>query len=238
MPVGFRVELPIYEGPMELLVELVERQEVELAQVDVALVCDEFLAYVGRADELELDLAGEFLVMAATLVELKARLLFPRTPGEAGESRDAASDLLEQIALYKRFKDLAETLREMEAAQLELFPRGAPADFAALRRPLESSEDLALLVEAYGRLVPTDMDEGFLAEEKVTIAERMEELETVLRERGRVSLGELIPDRRRREYVVVTFLALLELVRMKRVRLAQGEPYLRLWIVPTDEAPS
>jgi segregation and condensation protein A len=238
MPVGFRVELPIYEGPMELLVELVERQEVELALLDVALVCDEFLTYVGRADELELDLAGEFLVMAATLVELKARLLFPRPPGEIGDGRDAASDLLEQIALYKRFKDLAATLREMEASQLELFPRGAPANFAALRRPLEASEDLALLVEAYGRLIPTAMDEGFLAEEKVTIADRMDELETVLRERGRVSLGELIPDRRRREYVVVTFLALLELVRLKRVRLAQAEPYLRLWIVPPDEASS
>jgi segregation and condensation protein A len=238
MTVGFRVELPIYEGPMELLVELVERQEVELALLDVALVCDEFLAYVDRAGELELDLAGEFLVMAATLVELKARLLFPRAPGEAGEARDAASDLLEQIALYRRFKELAATLREMEASQLELFPRGAPADFAVQRRPLEASEDLALLVEAYGRLVPTAMDEGFLAEEKVTVALRMEELVAVLGERGRVSLGELIPDRRRREYVVVTFLALLELVRLRRVRLAQSEPYLRLWIVPPDEAPS
>ena len=197
MPAGFKVELPVYEGPMELLVELVERQEVELASVDVALVCDEFLAYVGRAGELELDLAGEFLVMAATLVELKARLLFPRPQAAFVEARDAAADLLDQIALYKRFKELAGTLREMEAAQLELFPRGAPADFAARRRPLEASEDLALLVEAYGRLVPTGMDEGFLAEEKVTIAERMEELEAVLRERGRVSLGELVPDRRR-----------------------------------------
>ncbi len=234
MAVGFKVELPIYEGPMELLLELVERQEVELAQVDVALVCDEFLTYVGRADELELSLAGEFLVMASTLVELKARLLFPRSRDEGTEARDAALGFLEHIALYRRFKELAQALREIETSQLELFPRGAPVSFATVRRPLEASTDLALLVEAYGRLAPGDMDGGFLAREKVTIAERMAEVEGVLRDRGRVSLGELIPDRRRREYVVVTFLALLELVRLKRVRLAQVEPYRRLWIAAPD----
>jgi segregation and condensation protein A len=234
MSVGFRVELPVYEGPMELLVELVERQEVELAQVDVALVCDEFLSYVGRAGELELSIAGEFLVMAATLVALKARLLFPRSAEEAGLGKSDAADLLEHIALYRRFKELALSLREMESSQLELFPRGSPVSVVPPRRPLEASEDLALLVEAYGRLVPVGMDGGFLAEEKVTVAERMEELEAVLGERGRVSLGELIPDRRRREYVVVTFLALLELVRLKRVRLAQAEPYRLLWVTAPD----
>ncbi len=106
--------------------------------------------------------------------------------------------------------------------------------FATVRRPLDASADLALLVETYGRLTPGDMDEGFLARERVTVAERMVEVEGILQDRGRVSLGELIPDRRRREYVVVTFLALLELVRLKKVRLAQAEPYRRLWIANPD----
>jgi len=229
MPTRFQVSLPIYEGPMELLLELVERQEVDLAQVDVALVCEEFLEYVEQAEQLELDLAGEFLVMAAGLVVLKARLLFPRRNEETDETLSSAADLLENIAEYKRFKELAGTLREFELIQLELFPRGAPAKFDHRRPRLDNSTDLHALVDAFRRLMPVPMSEDFLAQERVSIAERIDEILRLLTEKERISLAELVGDRRQRDSVVVTFLALLELVRLGQVRLAQAGEYLSLW---------
>lgn len=230
MPTHFQVTLSIYEGPMELLLELVERQEVDLAQVDVALVCEEFLEYVEQAEELELDLAGEFLVMAAGLVVLKARLLFPRRDEETDEALSSAADLLENIAEYKRFKELAGALREFELIQLELFPRGAPAKFDHRRPRLDDSSDLHALVDAFRRLMPVPMGEEFLARERVSIAERMEEITRLLTERDKISLAELVGDRRQRDAVVVTFLALLEMVRLRIIRLAQADEYLSLWV--------
>ena len=230
----FQVRLPVYEGPMDLLLELVQRQEVELARVDVARVCGEFLEYVEQAEELELNLAGEFLVLAATLVQLKTRLLFPAAVEDA-EAETQAAELLRHIAEYKLYKELADNLGAIEAAQLELFPRGVTPEFRKPRPALAREFDIGDLARAFGRLMPREMDGGFLAKERVSIGERMTEIEGLLGERRRLSLAELVGDRRRRDLAVVTFLALLELGKLKRLRLAQAEPYLSLWITEADE---
>ena len=230
----FQVRLPVYEGPMDLLLELVQRQEVELARVDVARVCGEFLEYVEQAEELELNLAGEFLVLAATLVQLKTRLLFPAAD-EGEEAETQAAELLRHIAEYKLYKELADNLGAIEAAQLELVPRGVTPEFQRPRPELTREFDVVDLARAFGRLMPKEMDEGFLAAERVSIGERMAEIEELIGGRGRISLAELVGDRRRRDLAVVTFLALLELVKRRRVRVAQAEPYLSLWITEPEE---
>ncbi|MBD3372414.1 MAG: hypothetical protein GF403_06820 [Candidatus Coatesbacteria bacterium] len=234
MVLEFQLHLPVYEGPMDLLLELVQRQEVELAEVDVARVCGEFLQYVERAEVLELDLAGEFLVMAATLVQLKTRLLFPVVDGDE-EAVSQAAELLVNIAEYKVYKELARALGEIEAAQLDLFPRGNPLRFARRTPKLTPDGDISALARAFGRLQPRAMDEGFLAAEKVSVAERMEEVLELLGSRERLSLAELVGDRSSREAAVVSFLALLELVKLRRIRLAQASPYLSLWVTSRED---
>ncbi|HHW13851.1 MAG TPA: segregation/condensation protein A [Firmicutes bacterium] len=245
---GYRVELEVYSGPLDLLLQLVRRAEVNLYDIPVARITDQYLTYLRSLPELDVETAADFLVLAATLLALKARLLLPAPaapPGdeEEGAEEDPRAELVRRLLVYRQFKEAAGLLARRLAATNRSFDPGVrpawepaqwvpePGCLAGQLRALVLAYRAALAAAAQS---PPEHQVGPLP---VTVGEKMAFIAEVLRVRGCVSFEELFPGGRRRSVVVATFLALLELVRQGMVRVRQEEPLGRLEVIQVASRP-
>jgi segregation and condensation protein A len=241
-----KVQLEIFEGPLDLLLYLVKKEEVDIYEVNLTKIATQFIEYVELMKELDLDIAGEFLVMAATLMYIKSRELLPKNqqvevPDEE-EEEDPRWELIRQLVEYKKFKDAAAQLHERELLQEQIYARipGRP-DFAADQpanvRPEVSIFDLvnavSSILKRYGQREQT----RDVFEEKWSVSEKIELVANLLKERQRLKFSELFEDATSRAEVVVTFLALLELIRMKQLRIEQSEAFAEIEISPALPPP-
>lgn len=230
---GYRVQLLVFEGPLDLLLHLIERQELDIARVSLALVADQYLAYLRVLEEVRPDDLADFVVVAAKLLLIKSEALLPRPaePPSAQEEEDVGDELVRQLIAYKRFKEIARGLGEREAAGLRAYVRLAPAP-----RPesgIEHLEPISLqeLLLAVRRAlevgpVKPPVDE-VVAPFPVTIDDQIALIlgklssESTPGERAQVGFGELLSEDCSRREIAVTLLALLELVKQLRVLVAQ-----------------
>jgi segregation and condensation protein A len=230
----YRVQFEVFEGPLDLLLHLVKKQEVDIYQINLTRIATEFVAYIRQMQELDLEVAGEFLVMAATLIYLKSRELLPAdqqvTPEEDDEDGDDPRfELIRRLVEYKKFKDAAAQLQGREAELDNVYARRPgrvefPVETEA--RPGEVSLfDLINAVSAILKRYHARDDVREIAADPYTVSEKIESLRQLLGERGRVSFAELFAAARSRAEVVVTFLAVLELTRLRQLRLAQTEDF-------------
>ena len=242
-----KVQLEIFEGPLDLLLYLVKKEEVDIYEVNLTKIATQFIEYVELMKELDLDIAGEFLVMAATLMYIKSRELLPKNqqvevPDEE-EEEDPRWELIRQLVEYKKFKDAAAKLHERELLQEQIYARipGRP-DFAADQpttnvRPEVSIFDLvnavSSILKRYGQREQT----RDVFEEQWSVSEKIEHVANLLKERTRLKFSELFESAASRSEVVVTFLALLELIRMKQLRIEQPEAFAEIEISPALPAP-
>ncbi len=234
----YQVQFEVFEGPLDLLLYLVRKEEVDIYDVNLTAIATEFIEYVDTMRQLDLEIAGEFLVMAATLMYIKSRELLPvdqqvETEGE-DEGEDPRWELIRQLVEYKKFKDAAARLQQFEAAQENIFPRlPAKPEFEPARPPVRPEASLFDLVGAVGNILKRFQlrDEARdIFEDKWTVSEKIDFLRQTLGTRRKLKFTELFENTTSRAEVVVTFLALLELIRLKYLAVEQVEPFSEIEI--------
>lgn len=231
------LRLEHFEGPLDLLLHLIKKNEVSVYDIPIALVTEQYLAYLGLMQELNLDVASEFLVTAATLIHIKSRMLLPRqdTAAEAGEDEGDPRDLLVQRLLeHQRFKAAAELLHEREILRNAQWTRPDARVEAIAGEKVEPELDVDLfgLLAAFRRVLERSKDRPFvlLPPEQISIETRIEQLLERLSETDACGFDDLFDDAASRGDLIVTFLALLEMIRLKLVRVfQQGAAAIRIY---------
>ena len=233
-----KVQLDVFEGPLDLLLYLVKKEEVDIYEVNLTKIAAQFIEYIDLMRQLDLEVAGEFLVMASTLMYIKSRELLPvdqQAQVEAEEDgQDPKWELIRQLVEYKKFKDAAARLQEREAIQENIFPRvPGRMEFAAETPPIRPEVSLFDLLNAVNSILkrfhqPEDARDLF--EDKWTVSAKIEHLMQVLGVRLKLRFSELFETTTSRSEVVATFLALLELIRLKQLVVSQSEPFCEIEI--------
>lgn len=237
-----KVQLEIFEGPLDLLLHLIKKNEVSITDIPIATITEQYLATLELMQSLNLDMAGEFLVMAATLIHIKSRMLLPAGDEEPDEDEgiDPRAELIKRLLEYQRYKDAAAELEQREVLTRDVFVRAsAPVEEAGPREFREVSvfELLGALKRVIDRL-PKDMVHEVTLE-KITIRDKMALLLDLLRHQSRVFFESLFDEVKSRMEIIVTFLAMLELVKVRAIRVFQEEPGGDIVIEPAagmDEA--
>ncbi len=230
----YRVQFEVFEGPLDLLLHLVRKQEVDIYQVSLTRIAGDFLAYLEQMRELDLEVAGEFVVMASTLIYLKSRELLPadrqveiQEVPEDGD--DPRWELIRRLVEYKKFKDAAAQLQHFEEHQAFVYERRAARPEVSApthRKGTEASVfDLVGAVNEILKRFKTRDDIRQIEADPYTVSEKIEDLRRLLLERSPIAFAELFAQARSRIEVVVTFLAVLELTRLRQVRISQGAEF-------------
>ena len=228
----YKVKFEVFEGPLDLLLYLIKKEEVDIYQVNLTRLATQFIEYIETMRLLDLEVAGEFLVMASTLMYIKSRELLPvdmqaQVEGDE-DGEDPRWELIRQLVAYKRFKDAAGQLQTLEARQEDVFPRLPVApDFgvdSSARQPA-SIFDLVNAVNVILKRFGQREDQREIFEDKWTVSEKIEYLLGALREKPSLKFSEFFAGVTSRSEVVVTFLALLELIRLKQISAVQQEPF-------------
>ena len=220
------VKLEIFEGPLDLLLHLIKKNEVSIADIPIATITEQYLSTLELMQGLNLDVAGEFLVMAATLIHIKSRMLLP--PGddedEEEEEGDPREELIRRLLEYQRFKEAAEELERRELLSRDVFVRRSEAPEEAETVGFESLslfDLLSALRHVLERFPEERIHEVTL--DTISVREKMSFLLDELRRRGKVIFQSLFETATSRLEVVVTFLAMLELVKIRAIRVWQEE---------------
>jgi segregation and condensation protein A len=230
----YKVQFEVFEGPLDLLLYLIKKEEVDIYEVNLTKLATQFIEYIDTMRLLDLEIAGEFLVMAASLMYIKSRELLPvdqqaQVEGEE-EGEDPRWELIRQLVEYKKFKDAASQLQGLEARQEHIFPR-VPGKFefeSAVPPPKPDVTIFDLLNAVNTVLKRFEKREGAMREifeDKWTVSEKIEFILKVVTERGAVKFSELFENAASRSEVVCTFLALLELIRLKQLVCLQSEHF-------------
>ncbi len=228
----YKVKFEVFEGPLDLLLYLIKKEEVDIYEVNLTRLASQFIEYIETMRLLDLEIAGEFLVMAATLMYIKSRELLPVDQQAQVEGDDDGEDprweLIRQLVEYKKFKDAAAQLAVLESRQQDIFPRmpgKLEFEVAAPARPEVSIFDLVNAVNSVLKRFTKRDDLRDIFEDKWTVSEKIEQLMRALSERAQMKFSELFAGVTSRSEVVVTFLALLELIRLKQIVAVQREAF-------------
>lgn len=232
---SIELKLDMFEGPLDLLLHLIERSEIDLYDISITEVTNQYMSVLTEMQQLELEIASEFLVMAATLLAMKSRLLLPKPEPDVFqpmfdmdvEEMDPREQLIMRLVEYKRFKVLAQSLKERERERAKIFSR-APADLQAYMPEEEPNpvKDVTLydLIDAFQAVLEkrvTHEPVSRVQRDEMSVSERTEWLRHALRQQTDVSFSQLFLELPTREAVVVTFLALLELMKKREVMCEQ-----------------
>lgn len=235
---AYTVRTESFEGPLDLLLFLIRKNEIDIYNIPIAAVTRQYLEYIELMKELNLDIAGEFLVMASTLIQIKSRMLLPVSyESEAeGEEEDPRAELVKRLLEYQKYKDAAEQLAGAELLGRDIFARKFPSPELAELQPEEETPEVELfeLIQAFQSFLAKVPEDTFheVGAEGLTIADRINELLDQLRGKESVPFERLFVPPLTREYIVVTFLALLELCKLKMVKLLQASTFGVIWVVP------
>ena len=228
------VKLARFEGPLDLLLHLIKRDEIDIYDIPIAHITQQYLAYLDLMRSYDLEVAGEFLVMAATLMRIKAKMLLPALPtSEEEDEGDPREELVQRLIEYRQFKEAAGTLRLKEDERRQLYERGMlPSDEDAGPLPLAPAS-LFDLLDAFHRVMAR-LPEPPIYEvqaEAYDVEDKMALLASAAAEHGSISFIAMLEKCRSRLEMVVTFMALLELIKLGTVQVVQPEPFGDIRIV-------
>jgi len=235
----YRVKLEIFEGPLDLLLHLIRKNEVDIYDIPIAVIVDQYMAYLDLLRSLDLDVAGEFLVMAATLAHIKSRMLLPA--GEEGEEEgpDPRAELVERLLEYQRYQEAASELLSRELLGRDVFVRGSAlaeikgaAAAAGIPQVIFAEVGIFALLEALQEVLKRLGDESLhqVIRERVSITEKISELMNRMRDVESLAFDQLFTRVTSRLEVIVLFLALLELIRLRILRAQQNEEFGPIYI--------
>ncbi|MCH7570473.1 MAG: segregation/condensation protein A [Deltaproteobacteria bacterium] len=224
MPIN--VQLEVYEGPLDLLLHLIKKNEVGISDISISTITEQYLATLEMMNSLNLDVAGEFLVMAATLIHIKSRMLLPLEEGDEDEEEegDPRDELVRRLLEYQRYKEAALELEGREVLYRDVFVRSSES-----RQKMAAGEiervSLFDLLSAFRRVLERFPEEGvhIVKVEEISVQEKMNLLLDCLRRSTRVVFQTLFEGVSSRMDIVVTFLALLELIKIRAIRATQEE---------------
>src|ERR1051325_4144369 len=236
----YKVELPTFRGPLDLLLFLVKQNEVDLYDIPIAVISEQFLGYLNVLQSIDVEAAGEFLVMAATLMEIKSKMLLPRAEGELKEEEDPRLELVKQLLEYKKYKEAAALLEEHAQRQLTRVPRmpfELPTQPDLTQQPLRKVERWDL-VSAFGRLMreTISLQPSHIAIDETPIQTHMDRILGLLRQHERMTLSDLFTPPRTRGRLLGLFLATLELIKGLAICVEQPDPFGELWLRLTPES--
>jgi segregation and condensation protein A len=227
----YEVKLTVFEGPLDLLLQLIERRELDITTVSLAAVTDQYLDYIGILANVEPDVLADFLVIAARLILIKSQALLPRPPEPEEQEEDLGQDLVRQLQEYRRFKEIAILLKDRDEQGLHSYIRLATTGITP-RVQLEGVV-LADLVEAMRRVLttlPEELTVPDLPRPQFTIAEKISVIENAI-SAGRASFRSMLSEIRTRGEAIVMFLALLEMIKQQRVRVEQEQVFGEIMVV-------
>lgn len=240
----YKVKLDVFEGPLDLLLYLIKRDEVDIYDISIERITKQYLAYLEAFQVLNIELAGEFIVMAANLLYIKSRTLLPvdlQMADEEADEEDPRFELIRQLIEYKKFKEAAASLRDQEALRENLFPRSPVTPELTPQETLLVEEvGIFDLINAFQKVLkrlekkPENLREIFA--ENFTVSDKIDHVLRVLRVGVSLRFEELFADAASRTEIVVTFLAMLELIRLKQLRVRQEAHFGEIWIDRINEA--
>ena len=235
---GYDIHLENFEGPLDLLLHLIKKNEMDISDIPIAAITAQYLGILDAMKTLNLDIAGEFLLMAATLLHIKSKMLLPRIVEDETEEEeeDPRAELVRRLLEYQKYKEVSETLEAGPLLGRDLFTRAAPEP-----EVLEEAETGFVAVGLFDLLaalrdVLEEKPEELVHEvnlEQLSVTDRINAILTELRGKESIAFLDLFSDGIRRTEVIVTFLALLELVKMRMVRFMQNTHNGTIWLFPS-----
>ncbi len=226
---GYEVKLEIFEGPLDLLLHLIKKNEINIYDIPITLITEQYLSHIEMMKSLNLDVAGEYLVLAATLIHIKSKMLLPspeeNLEGEEDEA-DPRSELVMQLLEYEVFKEAATQLGQRPLLERDVFKRGSSAEEKNVDEGKDEIDvDLNVfdLVEAFYRIIST-LEKTELMEidmEKMSLTEKINEIMDRLAEKKKMTFPELLGGQLNKRMILYTFLAILELMRLRMIRVYQ-----------------
>ncbi len=229
------VKLEVFEGPLDLLLHLIKKNEIDIYDIPIAVITRQYLEYLEMMKNLNLDVAGEFLLMAATLLHIKSKMLLPPSEEEAGEGEgeeneeDPRAELVRRLLEYQKFKEAASDLSQGLLLDREVFARHffGEALFEEAEEVLLGEVSLFDLMEAIKKVLQGVPPEEFqeITVDHLTIKDRIQEVMETLWEKENLAFPELFSPQAPRKEIILTFLAILELLRLRMIRIYQPEPY-------------
>lgn len=236
---SYRVKLEIFEGPLDLLLYLIKKDEIDIYDIPIARITEQYLTYLELMQELDISVAGDFLVMASTLIYIKSKMLLPPDPKVEGEedlSEDPRAELVERLLEYQKFKSASHMLYSRGEIESACYTRGQietdsnnPEVSATVFDMLRVFREILKRAEAQ-----IEME---IARDEITIAEKLAQIQEMLEERERINVRELFETSRSKRELIITFLALLELVKKWKVYLTQSEPFGDIFASRRVDAP-
>jgi segregation and condensation protein A len=237
---SYRIKLELFEGPLDLLLYLVKRDHLNIYDIPISTITDQYLAYLELMKILDLGIAGEFLVMAATLMQIKSKMLLPpdETQQPEEEQEDPREELVKQLLEYERFKEIAHELRKREQDQREIYrrpqidekelPATAPEYFEA---------SIFDLITAFSKALKDPSKELFYSviKDEFTIQDKVHEILHRLLMSSSVTLTELFGSGKNKLELIVTFLSVLELIRLREIIARQKEPFGEIEVIRNQE---
>ncbi len=243
---AFKLTLPNFEGPLDLLLHLIREHKIDIFDIPIALITEKYIAHLTKMKEINLDIAGEFLVMASTLLHLKSRMLLPREQlpegqGEAEENQpDPRAELVRRLLEYQKYKEAAEQLAGNDLLDRDVFPRRVRVD----RLPLDPEEvgfqeiSVFKLIEALDRVLKA-LEPKFqheIVRDRLSLSDAIHKLADRLRGGHRMAFTELFEGHRTRSAVIITFLAILEMAKLRLIRVFQGDDLGDLFVAARGDA--
>ncbi|MDP8264599.1 MAG: segregation/condensation protein A [Candidatus Aceula lacicola] len=221
---SYRIKLEVFEGPLDLLLYLIKRDELNIYDIPIAQITDQYLGYLDMMQLLDLDVVGDFLVMAATLMQIKSKMLLPPDPTEEEqEPEDPRDELVRRLLEYKKFKEAAETLHEKALVRQDFFPRAV--DEEKVKEMKDDATEVYFeanlfdLISAFSNAlknIPKDVFYEVIKEE-FTVEQKIHDILHLFMNKTKVLLGELFERARSKDEIIVTFMAILELIRLREV---------------------
>lgn len=238
---AYEIKLDAFEGPLDLLLHLIEKNKINIYDIPIAELTEQYMEYLGQFQEFNIEIASEFLVMAATLLQIKSRVLLPKPPkleDAEDEELDPRQELVERLLEYRRYKEVCTVLEQMADEKARFFSR-LPTVLPVRRLPLARME-LDVLLEAF-RAVAQSVAEApvaRVAREPFTVQDKIDDILFLLaKSRGPLLFTDLFTRSGSKNEVITTFLALLELMKLKQVAVRQYGLFAPIYITAKEEAP-
>jgi segregation and condensation protein A len=224
----YQITFPSFDGPMDLMLHLIKEHELDIYDIPISTITTEYLAYLEIMRSLNLEIAGDFLVMAATLMQIKSRMLFPVDPTPDQPEEDPRLELMRRLIEYKKFRDAADQLSDLEKNRHRLFPRNVPGDVKEVgeEEHLVEMTLFGLLAAFKDVLIHTQEDvRAEISRPEVTVSQKINDLMDVLQVERKVVFRPFLTSCRTKIEKIVALLALLEMIRLKLVRVFQNKVF-------------
>lgn len=233
----YKIRINDFEGPMDLLLHLIKEANIDIKEISIEEITNQYLDYIRAMEELNLDIASEYLVMASTLIEMKSNTLLPKQKDEIeDEEIETKEKFIEKLLLYKQYKEVGEELKQLEASRRFLYSKeGSDLRFFQKEEEIiEQPEDINVLVEAFHKFLERQKENAPLntkiTKREYSVSVRSEEIKKIIIDKEKVLFEDLF-EIYTREYIVVTFLAILDLAKKQHININQDSNFNNIYLI-------